>query len=196
MRALLSFFAVALPVSALAQASLFSVPADATAPRRSRLGGAPSLIDCAAHGAWTAPDGWDAAELASGDVVAIAPDGRALLARGTTSGRHGRITTTERFLERVGALVAQLADGAPTLGTVAEEARSRWHVERAVDGTASRAGTPLRVRAESDGERRLWVTLSVDAAHDAELDAAIDGWRMLTSHACVCGYDCDHPPAE
>lgn len=178
-----------LPAVAFAQAALFALPADVTAPPRSHGG----VVDCAAHGVWHVPDGWSAGVLPSRDVVAVAPDGLALLARASTTGR--RIRSAERFLEATTVLVARFAD-APELDTPTEHVVNRWRVERSVEGTARVDGTEVRVHAESDGERELWITLAAGTEHDGVVRAAIDGWVMLTSHACLCGYDCDHRPEE
>lgn len=171
-------------------APLFAMPEDAVPARRARFDHA-RVVDCGAHGVWTPPAGWATARIASSDVVAIAPDGRALIARASTRTRATRVRSAEAFLAATTALVARFAEGPPVLGEVVEHARSRWHVDRSVEGSASVRGAPVVVHAESRGERHLWASLAAGTNHDAELAAARESWAGLVSHACECEYDCD-----
>jgi hypothetical protein len=124
-------------------------------------------------------------------VLAVAPDGDAVLVRASTRARGARVRTTDAFVATTVAVVARFANAPAALEPVAEEARSRWHVERRVDGTATVRGTSVSVHAESHGERQLWVSLAHGTAHEGELAAATSSWAMLVDHACECGYDCD-----
>lgn len=150
------------------------------------------VVDCAAHGAWAPPPGWDALESPAHDVIARSPDGVALLVRAA----RVHVRSVETFRAAALAVASRVLGVAPTLGEPTEHVRDRWHADRSVSGTVLRNGRSLAVRARSDGERRLWVAITASAAHDAEIDAAIGGWVMLTDHACVCGYDCDRRPAS
>lgn len=169
-----------------AQDGVFAFPDGSRAAHR-QLG---HVVDCAAHGGWTAPPGWEVRQTAAHDVVARAPDGLALLVRAARPG----IRSTETFVAAVARVVTRVAGAEPTLEAPTEHARDRWHVDRGIAGSVTVAGRTAHVRASSDGEWRLWVQLALAPTHDAAMDAATAGWLQLTDHACVCGYDCDRRP--
>ena len=173
-----------------AQDAPFAAPEGSVPARLDRA----LVVDCAAHGVWRAPEGWATQRTPDGDVVALAPDGGAVLVRVQTRTRTTHVRTTADFLRIVTALVQRWAPGA-SLGEVTEHARSRWHVDRAVQGNATVRGTSMRVRAESRGERQLWFAIS-PAALSPAVDAAMESYLMLVDHACLCGYDCDHAPSR
>lgn len=177
--------ALALPTAALAQTAPLLVMPDGARPARRTVG---ALVDCAEHGAWSAPDGWSTATH-DGIVIATAPDGSAMLARAPA---RPRLRDDDAFLALTSSLVARLAGARPVLAPIQATDRNRWRRERAVEGTVARGGITLRVLARASRTQAVWVALhrDGDTAARAAIDASIAGWRMLVSHACACGYDC------
>jgi hypothetical protein len=173
---------------ARAQDAAFTLPADARPARRS-LG---SVVDCASHGAWTPPEGWSVGRVETGDVVAVAPEGRAILIRVQTRTRRTHVRSTDDFLRIANIVTGRWATDVALLEVV-EQARSRWHFTRRTEGTANVRGTAMRALAESRGERQLWVALWDAAAPElaAVIETAMASYLPLVDHACVCGYDCD-----
>lgn len=148
------------------------------------------LVDCAEHGVWTAPEGWTRSAV-DRIVIAIAPDGSAAIARAAA---RPQLRDDATFLAQVAALVTRIAGSAPTLDPIQTVDVNRWRRLRTVLGTVRRANVTLRVIGRSTRTGAIWVGLhrDGDAAARAAIDASIDGWQMLTSHACACGTDCDH----
>ncbi len=181
------FVACAASLVAQAQEAPFRAP-DGSLPARRQLG---YVVDCASHGGWTAPEGWSVVRVPTGDVAAIAPGGDAILLRVQTRTRTTHVRSTEDFQRIAAYVVSRWAPGA-VLGAPTEHARSRWHVDRRIEGTASVSGRAMRVIADSRGERQLWVALSPPEL-SAAIDAAMASYLPLVDHACACGYDCDRP---
>lgn len=185
---LVAMLAIA-PVRAQSSA-LITAPEGATAARR---WGAhrEALVDCAEHGVWTPPAGWTtgARDRAS---FAIAPDGSAAIVR--VSARP-RLRTDGEFIAHATRIATWLVS-APTLGAIEAVDRSRWQRVRAIEGVATRSGVRLRVIARARRTEALWVAVhrEGDDAARASIEASIEGWQALTSHACACGSDCDRRP--
>lgn len=179
---------------AMAHAEDGAFEAPRSAARAPRF--ADHVLDCAAHGAWTAPEGWSVSRTDDGDVLAIEPRGRAILIRAQTRTRTTHVRTTADFVRIASEIASRWAPGA-ALGDVVEHARSRWHVDRRVEGTATVSGTAMRVVAESRGERQLWVAVFPTSPPElgASIEAAMASFLSLTDHACQCGYDCDRRAA-
>ncbi len=176
-----------------AQDGAFALPADAGAVPRFR----DRVLDCAAHGAWIAPESWSVGQTPNGDVIAVEPHGRAILIRAQTRTHTTHIRRTADFERVAGDVARRWAPGA-SFDPVVEHPRSRWHVDRRIEGTATVGGVAMRVIAESRGERQLWVAIHPAAVLTlgADIDATMTSFLMLTDHACECGYDCDRRPAQ
>jgi hypothetical protein len=171
-----------------AQEALFTMPETARPVNRTRE----RVVDCAAHGAWMEPQGWTVRRTDGGDVIALEPRGRAILIRVQTRTRSTAIRNAADF-ERVARQVASQWAPDTHFAPIVEHPHSRWRIDRRLEGSATLHGTPLRVVAESRGERQLWVTLfPVDATTiAADVDTSMTSFLPLTSHACLCDYDCD-----
>jgi hypothetical protein len=153
------------------------------------------VLDCAAHGAWMEPEGWNVVRTDGGDVLALEPHGRAILVRVQTRSRTTHVRTTEDFVRIANEVASHWAPGS-TFSDAVEHPRSRWHVDRRIEGTATVHGTAMHLIAESRGERQLWVAIHPADARTlgGDLDAAMTSFLPLTSHACACDYDCERRP--
>ena len=183
---LLTLTSLLVATAALAQAPM-SAPEGST-PARRVLGG--HVVDCAEHGAWTPPAGWTATS-SGGVVLALAPDGSTAIARVRA---RPRLRDDERFLAQATAAITSLTGGTPVLGAIVAVDHGRWRRDRTVEGTVALGGITVRVWAHATRTEAFWVGVhrDGDAAARAEIEAASASWLMLTDHACVCGYDCDH----
>ncbi|MBS1118138.1 MAG: hypothetical protein H6Q90_366 [Deltaproteobacteria bacterium] len=152
------------------------------------------LIDCTSHSVWSEPEGWT--PLRSGtDTLVVSPDKQAVLLRTATKTERERVVKTPAADAR--AIAKRIAGVELTWGDPVVVKKDKYDHTTTISATGVNVEVRVIVRDRGFGKDVVWIEVAEAedrAAAIATMDAARASELTLTSHACVCGYDCDRRP--